>query len=206
MGHQARWLLVADAFAGDVEGCSPAARASSTAWQRNGRQPSAGLAPAAAAVAMVHGLRGDEPARAEWLAIVDELGVPARAQGRLRRDVRRHGPAPPGDGEGRWSGSRRSREQVWKWVTWIWLHWYVALRAEAAVLAATRARDRVAAARARVAGNPVASAKVERAEALLDGDRPRLLATADAFDAAGCRYQAADPGTRRRRGCRPRRR
>jgi hypothetical protein len=24
-------------------------------------------------------------------------------------------------------------EQVWKWVTWIWLHWYVALRAEAAV-------------------------------------------------------------------------
>jgi hypothetical protein len=32
---------------------------------------------------------------------------------------------------------------------------------------------------------------VERAEALLHNDRRRLLATADAFDAAGCRYQSA---------------
>jgi hypothetical protein len=83
-------------------------------------------------------------------------------------------------------------EQVWKWVTWIWLHWYVALRAEAAVLAGhPDARDRIAGARATVAGNPVAGAQVERAEALLDGDLPRLLATADAFDAAGSRYQRA---------------
>ncbi|MGH3712344.1 MAG: hypothetical protein ACRDT4_02615, partial [Micromonosporaceae bacterium] len=52
-------------------------------------------------------------------------------------------------------------------------------------------RDRVAAARAMVAGNPVATAQVERAAALLDGDQPRLLATADAFEAAGCRYQRA---------------
>ena len=42
-----------------------------------------------------------------------------------------------------------------------------------------------------MAGNPVAGAMVERAEALLDDDRARLLATADAFDAAGCRYQSA---------------
>ena len=32
--------------------------------------------------------------------------------------------------------------EVWKWVTWIWHHWYVALRAEAAVLAGSPdARD-----------------------------------------------------------------
>jgi hypothetical protein len=54
---------------------------------------------------------------------------------------------------------------VWKRVTWIWLHWCVALRAEAAVLAGhPAARDRVVAARATVAGNPVACAQVERAE------------------------------------------
>ncbi|HEV2784124.1 MAG TPA: hypothetical protein VGX25_32460, partial [Actinophytocola sp.] len=53
------------------------------------------------------------------------------------------------------------------------------------------ARDRVTAAMATVAGNPVATAQVERAAALLDGDRPRLLAAADAFKAAGCRYQWA---------------
>jgi hypothetical protein len=81
---------------------------------------------------------------------------------------------------------------VWKWVTWIWHHWYVALRAEASVLAGSPdAAERVAAARTVVAGNPVAEAIVERAQALLDGDRQRLLATVDAFDAAGSRYQSA---------------
>ena len=53
---------------------------------------------------------------------------------------------------------------MWKWVTWIWLHWYVALRAEAAVLAGSPdAADRLAEARTIVAGNPVAGAIVERA-------------------------------------------
>ncbi|WP_232266990.1 hypothetical protein [Streptomyces pactum] len=32
---------------------------------------------------------------------------------------------------------------------------------------------------------------MDRAEALIDGDLPRLFATARAFDAAGCHYQAA---------------
>jgi len=64
--------------------------------------------------------------------------------------------------------------EVWRWVTWIWLHWYVALRAEAAVLAGSSdAGDRLAEARATVAGNPVATAMVERAEALLNNDRER---------------------------------
>lgn len=53
------------------------------------------------------------------------------------------------------------------------------------------ARHRIDVAKAMTAGNPVASAQVARAEALLDGDLSRLLAAAAAFDAAGCRYQAA---------------
>jgi hypothetical protein len=82
--------------------------------------------------------------------------------------------------------------EVWRWVTWIWLHWYVALRAEATVLAgAPDARDRLTDARGLTAGNPIANAIVERAEALLDDDHERLLSTADAFDTAGCRYQWA---------------
>jgi hypothetical protein len=81
---------------------------------------------------------------------------------------------------------------VWQWVTWIWLHWYVALGAEAAVLArSSDARDRVAEARTTVAGNPIAGAIVERAQALLDNDQERLLATTAIFDAGGCRYQSA---------------
>ena len=42
-----------------------------------------------------------------------------------------------------------------------------------------------------MAGNPIASAIVERAQALLDNDQERLLATTAAFDTAGCRYQSA---------------
>lgn len=42
-----------------------------------------------------------------------------------------------------------------------------------------------------MAGNPIATAQLERAEALLDGDGDRMLAAAAAFEAAGCRYQWA---------------
>ena len=211
VGHQAvRWLLVADALGGDVEAVLAGGARFLDGWQRNGRPSVAGLAPAAAAVAMVHGLRGDEPARAEWLAIVDELraswelarpDAAAIAAGRAWPASNPGGYAATfdamlllhrGDATAALERVAPEPEQVWKWVTWIWLHWYVALRAEAAVLTGhPSARDRVAAARAVVAGNPIASAQVERADALLDGDLPRLLATADAFDAAGCRYQRA---------------
>ncbi len=211
VGHQAvRWLLVADALAGDAAAVLAGSARFLDAWQRNGRQPSAGLAPAAAAVAMVHGLRGDEAARVEWLAIVDEMRASperARPNASTLAAVQSWPASNPGgyaatfdamvllhhgDATAALERVGPEPEQVWKWVTWIWLHWYVALRAEAAVLARhPAARDRIAAARATVAGNPIADAQVERAQALLDGDLPRLLTTAGAFEAAGCRYQWA---------------
>ena len=78
------------------------------------------------------------------------------------------------------------------WLTGILLHWHVALRAEAAVLAGhPDATHHLAAARPIVAGNPIASAILDRAAALLDDDHERLLATATAFDTAGCPYQRA---------------
>jgi hypothetical protein len=142
---------------------------------------------------MIHGLRGDDAARATWQGIVDELG--ARPGGLLvgygavfDATVLLH----RGQAGAALERVAAEPEQVWKWVTWIWLHWYVALRAEAAVLAGhPDASDRLAAARVVVAGNPVAGAQVERAAALLDGDQERLLAAAAAFDAAGCPYQWA---------------
>jgi len=140
----------------------------------------------------MHGLRGDDDARQEWNQVLDELGpLPEHAHGygavfdtmlllhhgQLPEALERMSPAP---------------QEVWKWVTWIWHHWYVALRAEVAVLAGTPdARDRLAEARTIVTGNPVAGAMVARAAALLDGEQEAMLAAADAFDVAGCRYQAA---------------
>ncbi|WP_155375089.1 ATP-binding protein [Catellatospora vulcania] len=193
VGHRATsWLLVADALAGDAEEVRNVSGRFLEAWQRAGSPARSVLGPAVAAVAMTHGLRGDHDARDEWDAIMEQLGAPPEHTygygavfdaigmlhtGRARQALDRMAPEPA---------------DVWKWVTWIWLHWYVALRAEAATLAGRPdAADRLAEARTVVAGNPVAEAIVERAQALLDGDRERLLATAAAFDAAGCRYQSA---------------
>lgn len=53
------------------------------------------------------------------------------------------------------------------------------------------ASHHLAAARPIVAGNPIASAILDRAAALLDDDHERLLATATAFETAGCPYQQA---------------
>ncbi|WP_244843853.1 ATP-binding protein [Actinocatenispora sera] len=193
VGHRATaWLLVADALAGNVAGIGTRSDRFREGWRRAGSPATAVFTPAATGVAAIHALRGDEAARREWEAIRDRLGTPPEHaygygavfdalrllhEGEVAAAVDRTAPEP---------------DEVWKWVTWIWLHWYVALRAEAAVLAGDpAARDRVAAARTIVAGNPVATALVERAAALLDGDRDRLLATAAAFDVAECGYQVA---------------
>ncbi|MEU8380313.1 ATPase [Streptosporangium sp. NPDC048865] len=193
VGHRATCrLLMVDALAGDVGEVLAGGVRFLDAWRRAGSPALPLLCPAVAAVEMVHGLRDDRDARREWRDVLDRLGTPPEHtygygavfdatlllhHGRAAEALERTAPEP---------------RRVWKWVTWIWLHWYVALRAEAAVLAGSPdARGRLAEARGVVAGNPVAAAVVERARALLDGDREALLATAGAFDAAGCRYQAA---------------
>ncbi|WP_052423087.1 LuxR C-terminal-related transcriptional regulator [Nonomuraea candida] len=193
VGHRATgWLLVADALAGDIEETLTGSIRFLDAWQRADGPARSVLGPPAAAVAMIHGLRGDEDAWREWSALLRQLDPsPGNTRGygavfdamlllhrgQAREALERTAPEPG---------------EVWQWVTWIWLHWYVALRAEAAVLAGSPgAAGRLAEARTVVAGNPVATALVERAQALLDGDGERLVATAAAFEAAGCRYQAA---------------
>ncbi|MBF6469750.1 ATPase [Nocardia beijingensis] len=193
VGHRATsWLLVTDALAGNVDDVRAQSVRFLEAWQRIGDPAKSGLGPAVAGVAMIHQLRGDQEARGEWDAVVRGLGTsPAHThgygavfdalallhRGQVHKALERMATEP---------------REVWRWVTWIWLHWYVALRAEAGVLAgAADAVERLAEARTVVAGNPVAGAIVERAEALLSEDHERLLATADAFETAGCPYQAA---------------
>jgi hypothetical protein len=193
VGHYATsWLLVADAFAGNVDEVLTGSVRFLDAWERSGRQRSFSLGPAAASVAMIHAMRGDHDAEATWLAIVGQAGTAQEHRygygAVFDATVLLH----RGDASAALERVAPEPDQVWKWVSWIWLHWYVALRAEAAVLAGRPdARDLVDAARGTVSGNPVASAQVDRAQALLDDDLPRLLAAVAAFDAAGCRYQAA---------------
>ncbi|MDX5567753.1 ATPase, partial [Streptomyces sp. ID05-04B] len=190
--HAVSWLLVADAFAGAADDVLAGGARFLDAWERGGRQRSFSLGPAAASVAMVHGLRGDHEARAAWLAVVHEAG---------HESEHRHGYGAvfdatvslhQGEADAALERLAPPPERVWKWVTWVWLHWYAAVRAEASALAGhPDARERIGSARGMVAGNPVATAQLDRSEALLDGDQARLVAAATAFEAAGCRYQAA---------------
>ncbi|MDP9869299.1 MULTISPECIES: ATP-binding protein [Streptosporangium] len=193
VGHRATsLLLVAETLAGNTDEVLTFSVRFREAWKRVGSPTRSYLGPAVAGVAMIHGLRDDHDAQREWNTVLNQLGampehtyaygpvfdaIQLLHRGQAGQALERMAPEP-GD--------------VWKWLTWIWLHWYVALRAEATVLAGSPdAGDRLAEARTIVSGNPVAAAVVERAEALFHDDRERLLATADAFDAAGCRYQSA---------------
>ncbi|MDX3549042.1 LuxR C-terminal-related transcriptional regulator [Streptomyces europaeiscabiei] len=190
--HATSWLLVADAFAGNAADVLTGSERFLHAWRRSGRQRSFSLGPAAASVAMIHGLRGDHDARAAWLAIVDEAGTGAEHHHGYGAVFDAMVLLHHGDPDAALERVAPGPEQVWKWVSWIWLHWYVGLRAEAAVLTGhPEARDRVTAARGLVTGNPVVTAQLDRAQALLDGDLTRQLAAATAFDAAGCPYQSA---------------
>ncbi|MDA0635596.1 hypothetical protein OUY22_19430 [Nonomuraea sp. MCN248] len=151
VGHRATGrLLVADALAGDAEAVLTGGVRFLDAWQAAGSPVRSVLGPPAAAVAMIHGLRDDRDSRRAVLDRLDDS--PGRTggygavfdamlllhRGQAARALERLAPEPG---------------EVGQWVTWIWLHWYVVLRAEAAVLAGSPdARDRLAVARAVVAG------------------------------------------------------
>ncbi len=193
VGHRASsQLLVADALAGNVDEVLTRSARFLEAWQRAGRPTGSALGPAVAGVGMIHGLRDDSDARREWSDVHDRLGIPADRAFGYRAVYESITLLHNGEPDSAADRLAIDPADVWQSVTWVWLHWYVALRAEATVLSGSPdAGPRVAEAKDVVAGNPVAGAIVERAEALLVDDRERLYATASTFDAAGCRYQAA---------------
>lgn len=185
-------LLVADALAGNARAVLTGAGRFAEARQLSGHRPAPHLAPAAAAVALVHGLRGDDAARGEWLTVTGELD-PAPGHRPAYHAVfdallaLHHGQPGRAGAELATDPDAMDVRDIW-----IWRHWYLALRAEAAVLAgAPDTRTHLAAARTAVAGNPVAEAIVDRAAALLDGDPGRSITVAAAFEAAHCPYQRA---------------
>lgn len=184
-------LLVADALAGNFDDVLIGSQRFLDAWERSGYLHAPNLAMAASAVAMVHGVRGDQAARSRWRAVTDQLGTTEENAGHnavFDAIVHLH----HGRADLALAGLTAEPGEMNEWVIWIWRHWYLALRAEAAAIMGTPgARDDITAARMIVAGNPIAGAQLDRAEALLDGDRDRMLATAKAFDAAGCPYQRA---------------
>ncbi|MFI7541396.1 ATP-binding protein [Actinoplanes sp. NPDC049599] len=189
-------LLVVTMLAGDWSEAAALAEQFREGWECAGRPRAGNLTRAAYAAATMHGLRGDDHARAAWLEIVGALQTPGRSLSDahfgeffdalllLHRGLPEQAvqlmDTPP--------------EKLTKWASGMWRPWYAALWAEAAVLSGhVDAADRVDRARRETAGNPIALALVDRAAALLvrGGDRDGLAAAAAALREAGCRYQWA---------------
>ncbi|MEV0468077.1 LuxR C-terminal-related transcriptional regulator [Nocardia tengchongensis] len=161
-------LLVVDALLGNLDEVLAGSGRFVDSWELSGRPCVPSLAPAAAAVAMAHGLRGDDDARAEWLAIADTLGGTSDRQVAYRAVFDAMVLLDRGQPERALAELATEPDALDEQTVWIWRHWYVALRAEAAVLAGhPDARGFVAAARTTVSGNPMAVPIVERAAALL---------------------------------------
>jgi predicted ATPase/DNA-binding CsgD family transcriptional regulator len=185
-------LIVVTVLAGDWAEAVGLAERFREGWERAGRPRAGNLSRAAYAAATVHGLRGDDDARQEWLDVVGGLETPGRPMSAihfgeffdalllLHRDQPEQAAAllttPP--------------EEFTQWYSGLWRPWYAALWAEAAVLGGL-GTDRLPRARAAAAGNPIATAIVERAAALAANDKAGLAAAAAALDRAGCRYQWA---------------
>ena len=172
--------LKVDAIAGHFDDVVRGGERFRVGWERAGRPAASDLARSAHAVAMVHGMLGDDERRAEWLRITTAaLGIaPEQLAGCAT------GWAPTFDAllalhrdDSAAALERLSADlddqRVWGfWITGYWRPWYAALWAEAAVLAHTAdAHDRIRRARRATRDNPIATAIVERAAALAAGDR-----------------------------------
>ena len=207
-GHLATGrLIVVAALTGEWDEAIALAERFREGWERAGRPRADHLSRTAHATATVHGLRGNDDARAAWLGIVDALAAQGRPLSQIHVGeffdamLLLHRGLP----ELAMQQLGTPPEQFRAWYSAMWRPWYAALWAEAAVVAGHKDADaRISRARAMTADNPIAAAIVNRAAALA-GDRDGLIPAAAALAAAGCRYQWARTlvligGTERARG------
>ncbi|MDQ1602500.1 MAG: hypothetical protein QOE01_345 [Actinomycetota bacterium] len=188
--------LAPDALAGRWRSALAAGAVYLTDWIASGRPTAAGRAIGPAAVAMVHGLCGDDESRDTWLGAVATLRGVDRAQ------------ATKGSGYGSVfdailllhkgkavlarAALTEDSDGAATWYRHLMVQWRAALLAEAAVLAADAdAEERCADAAVVASGNPLATAITDRACALASHDSGTLVELAGRFDSVGALYQAA---------------
>ena len=194
----ARQLQV-DVLAGDLIGATEHGEIFRTSWEQAGRDQASTLAvgPYALALALAHGLLGQDDEREEWRSIARELDA-----GRLASpDGVETGWAPTLD---TWLLLHRGQPDaalailtvdvdhpLWAgWATALWRPWYAAAWAEASALASVPdLEERLDRALIATCGNPVAGALVRRAEALAHDDLESVAALATTFDELGAAYQ-----------------
>lgn len=190
--------LEIDALAGEHDHVLHVADRFLTGWSFAGRPKVNNFGPPTYAVAMVHAMRGADDERNAWVAIAREVsrapdaledttlvwpaaldGLALLHLGRPEAALARVSLAPDGI-------PARSR-----WHQRLWLAWYAAVWAEAALLTGVddvEQRCRVAARKS--AGNEITDLILDRTLALHQGRRSELPRIADRLLLLGCPYQA----------------
>lgn len=192
----ARQLQV-DVLAGDLIGATEHGERFRTSWERAGRHQASTLAVGPYALALAHGLLGQDDEREEWRTIAKELDA-----GRLSSpDGVETGWAPTLDA---WLLLDRDQPDaalailtvgvdhpLWAgWATALWRPWYAAAWAEASALARVPdLEERLDAALIATRDNLVAEALVRRARALGRDDLESVAGLALTFDEMGAAYQ-----------------
>ncbi len=194
--------LLVDALAGRFDDVVRTGERFRAGWERAGRPVAPNLARSSYAVAMVHGMRGDDERRAEWIQLTIDLGVDAEGLASSERGwpavfdgllaLHRDDPAA---GAALLAADVDDPELFRSLGSRPWRPWYAALWAEAAVLARHHdVASRVERSRRAARDNPIAAAVVDRAEAIAAGDRDALVRLAITFAQLGCPYQQARTG------------
>jgi predicted ATPase/DNA-binding CsgD family transcriptional regulator len=186
-----------DAMAGDFDAAVERGERFLAAWERAGRPVSATMNVSAYAMAMVHGLLGDDARRAAWVEVAMLLTPATR-----RSIVFARGWAMVLDallaldrGDTDTALARQNADlddpTVWdNFVSCMWRPWYAALWAEAAVLGGhPDADERLQRAAVATRDNQIAAAIVKRASDLFHGKRKAVRSHAQAFARLGCDYQ-----------------
>jgi hypothetical protein len=194
--------LLVDALAGHFDDVVRTGECFRTGWERAGRPVAPNLARAAYAVAMVHGMRGDDDRRAAWVRVTTDLGVdperlaahPGGWSAVFDGPLALHR-GDPAAAARRLAADIDDPELALTWSGGPWRPWYAALWAEAAVLGDhPDAATRVERSRHVARDNPIATAIVDRAAAIATGDRDPLVRLAVTFAQLGCPYQQARTG------------
>ena len=194
--------LLVDAMAGHFDDVVRTGERFRTGWERAGRPIASNLARSAYAVAMVHGIRGDDDRRAAWVRLTIDLGADAEGLAGHQRGwaavfdgllaLHRNDPA----GAVRRLATAIDDSELFRSIgSRQWMPWYAALWAEAAVLDHhPDAAARIERSRHAARDNPIATAIIERAAAINAGDRDALVRLAITFAQLGCPYQQARTG------------
>lgn len=184
--------IAPDALAGNWDDAIKAGHSLLAGWEQAGRPvaPGRGLAPAA--LAMVHGLRGDDDERDAWLETLqqilgDNLTYRATGYGEVFDAILELHHHRSEDAAHRLAEYRP--DHFFGALFW---QWHAALTAEAAVLAGHSDADaKIAYATSATEHNPIATALSRRARTLQNGTTEEFKSIAADLDNLGCPYQAA---------------